>query len=491
MKSESKDSIDFKGTPAFFAELVIHLLEQLKDVVSDPTLSLHIEPNIEQKPHTNIVTVTFQTMSNTGKESQRGAGGWINYDEKETRGTPLYYDYGSITAKTGPDNLTWLDVVGNQTEQTSPWSSLWQWPYTKFSAEGYLAEQSNVGRSGLSDNKVIVMSTQSPAVQPLKQEQLIEYYRKLDKHFNQNELRDLAFQLGIDYDGLPGDGKADKARELVQYLERRGRSPELAAICLQQRPNVDWPLHKVIPESAKETESSKKSDGGKHVEPKPGWRNWGDHPVIVSVIVMAALIAIIVFFTGAPNLRSLLSSTPTSSAIPRNRQLIEKMSFDYSDSPEDHGWIILDQPQPTFNHISSGFVGEALEIKSYEGRAMDFPIGAASSFGTMIEYAVKLEGKAVVYTYVKVQSKDGSTSRKVWFAFVPGTKKPEQVYAPPEEEWTVYVRPEQLGGGWILFRIDLKETVMDTVGTEGWSLEQLQKFRLRGNLSVAQISIYE
>jgi hypothetical protein len=481
MKSESKENMDFKGTPAFFAELVTHLLEQLRDVVSDPTLSLHIEPNIEQKPHTNIVTVTFQTMSNTGKESQCGAGGWINYDEKKVRGTPLYYDYGSITAKTGPDNLTRLDVVGNQTEQTSPWSSLWQWLYTELS-EG-----------GLSDNKVVAMPTQSPAAQSLKQEQMIEYYRKLDKHFNQNELRDLAFQLGIDYDGLPGDGKADKARELVQYLERRGRSPELVAICLQQRPNVDWPLHEVIPESAKETESqpNKKSDGGKHVEPKPGWRNWGDHPVIVLVIVIAAVIAIIVFITGAPNLRSLLSSTPTSSVIPRNRQLIEKMSFDYSDSPENHGWIILDQPQPTFNHISSGFVGEALEIKSYEGRAMDFPIGAASSFGTMVEYVVKLEGKAVVYTYVKVQSKDRAASKKVWFAFVPGTEKPKLVNYPPEEEWTIYVTPEQLGGGWLSFQIDLEEIVKDTVGTDGWSLGQLQGLRLRSNLCVAHISIYK
>jgi hypothetical protein len=31
----------------------------------------------------------------------------------------------------------------------------------------------------------------------------------------------------VDYDVLPGDGKADKARELAAYLERRDRIPEL------------------------------------------------------------------------------------------------------------------------------------------------------------------------------------------------------------------------------------------------------------------------
>jgi len=334
------------------------------------------------------------------------------------------------------------------------------------------------------------MPTQSLAGQSLKQEQLAEFYRKLDKHFNQSELRDLAFQVGIDYDNLPGDNKADKARELVQYLERRGRSPELVAMCLRQRPNVDWPLYEVTHESAKETESqpSRKLNSISHLEPKSGWRNLGDHPVIVLVSAIAALITMIAFIIR-PSPPPPPSPTPTSSAILGNRQLIEKMSFDYADSPENHGWIILDYPLPTFNHISSGFVGETLEIKSYDGRAMDYQVSTAARFGTLIEYVVKLEEKTIIYAYVDVQSKNKSTSKGIWFAFLPGTEQPKRIYE--GQEWTVYVTPEQLGGGWLLLRVDLKETVKDTVGTEGWSLGQLLKLRLRGNLCVAHISIYE
>lgn len=43
----------------------------------------------------------------------------------------------------------------------------------------------------------------------------------LDEKFNENELRDLCFDLNVDYDNLPGTVKANKARELIFYFDRR------------------------------------------------------------------------------------------------------------------------------------------------------------------------------------------------------------------------------------------------------------------------------
>jgi hypothetical protein len=59
-------------------------------------------------------------------------------------------------------------------------------------------------------------------------------------HFNDGELRDLCFDLGIDYENLPGQGKSDKARELVAYVQRYERTDELVALCRRLRPNVAW-----------------------------------------------------------------------------------------------------------------------------------------------------------------------------------------------------------------------------------------------------------
>ena len=69
---------------------------------------------------------------------------------------------------------------------------------------------------------------------------LIELHQILVERFNEGELRTLCFHLGVDYDSLPGEGKADKARELVAYLERRNRIPELVRAGKQLRPDVAW-----------------------------------------------------------------------------------------------------------------------------------------------------------------------------------------------------------------------------------------------------------
>jgi hypothetical protein len=62
----------------------------------------------------------------------------------------------------------------------------------------------------------------------------------LAERFSDGELRTLCFDLGIEYDDLPGEGKADKARELVAYLERRDRIPDLKEIGRRVRPDVSW-----------------------------------------------------------------------------------------------------------------------------------------------------------------------------------------------------------------------------------------------------------
>ena len=67
-----------------------------------------------------------------------------------------------------------------------------------------------------------------------------ELRRLLTTRFNEGELRDLCADLGIDYESLPGDGKADKARELVAYFERRGRIIELDTASRRLRPNSGW-----------------------------------------------------------------------------------------------------------------------------------------------------------------------------------------------------------------------------------------------------------
>ena len=77
-------------------------------------------------------------------------------------------------------------------------------------------------------------------MEPISQEYLIQLRGILVEGFSEQELRDICFNLSVDYESLEGDGKAAKARELIYYLDRRGRILELVKIGKPLRPQLNW-----------------------------------------------------------------------------------------------------------------------------------------------------------------------------------------------------------------------------------------------------------
>lgn len=60
----------------------------------------------------------------------------------------------------------------------------------------------------------------------------------IEQYFDEEELRTLCSDLDVDYDSLPGDGKAAKARELAGHFTRRGQEYLLAVTIAGLRPNA-------------------------------------------------------------------------------------------------------------------------------------------------------------------------------------------------------------------------------------------------------------
>ena len=60
----------------------------------------------------------------------------------------------------------------------------------------------------------------------------------LDNFFNQSDLEELCFGLGVDFDNLDGDNKRGKARSLIEYCQHRGRYAELVRLAQQARPGM-------------------------------------------------------------------------------------------------------------------------------------------------------------------------------------------------------------------------------------------------------------
>jgi hypothetical protein len=67
-----------------------------------------------------------------------------------------------------------------------------------------------------------------------------ELRQVLVDRFSESELKDLCFDLGIDYETLEGENKLDKARELVLFCKRHDRTPELVTAVRVSRRGISW-----------------------------------------------------------------------------------------------------------------------------------------------------------------------------------------------------------------------------------------------------------
>lgn len=65
-------------------------------------------------------------------------------------------------------------------------------------------------------------------------------------HFSLDDLQTLTFELGIDYDTIPGKEKNSKTRELIEACIRQSCLEKLVSRLRETRPKVDWPL---VPEN--------------------------------------------------------------------------------------------------------------------------------------------------------------------------------------------------------------------------------------------------
>ncbi len=148
------------------------------------------------------------------------------------------------------------------------------------------------------------------AMIPPNESYLIALRKLLVERFNDSELRTLCFDLNVDYECLSGPGKADKARELVDYCRRYDQLEELVRVGKKQRPDVAWsslwkenqkPLQQALSNPSSNLRST-----GERVKSRTEWKPWSDHPVIVGVMALASLLAIAVFLTGKSDLPSLL-----------------------------------------------------------------------------------------------------------------------------------------------------------------------------------------
>jgi hypothetical protein len=188
--------------------------------------------------------------------------------------------------------------------------------------------------------------------------------------------------------------------------------------------------------------------------------------------------------------------TPTVITPTLQKNILETIQFDYIDSPLNHGWGFIEgDSQPTFESVNDATVGKALKITTTDSNfyAIDYELKPLTKeLGNFLEVVANYpDDKSSWYAYVEMTNNGGTLYG--WLKFKVGKEKtlPSQKTT-GEQEWLVYIYPKSsLDQNWVKMQIDLRKTVQETFGKDGWSFQKLIKFRIRGNLWIDSIEISE
>lgn len=70
--------------------------------------------------------------------------------------------------------------------------------------------------------------------------------RLISKHWSDDELIELCMDFYIEYENLDGETTRAKARELAQFMARRGKLGKLIRRCVELRPKAyGWPIEMI------------------------------------------------------------------------------------------------------------------------------------------------------------------------------------------------------------------------------------------------------
>ena len=195
-------------------------------------IEISIWPNtFSQQQHT-ILTLC---INNIGQTTCRDI--YIQFDISReitiiTGGRPI----NKSLLKPGQYEERILTVLGNVSGTFLLKSVVFSYWNTEGSQESYFSIPLTVLES------LIIEESHETDIGEFDSSKLINLHSLIEQQFNLDELSNLCFRLGVDYENLEGVTKSRKSQELVKYCERHNQLEQLIKQCLALRPYADWML---------------------------------------------------------------------------------------------------------------------------------------------------------------------------------------------------------------------------------------------------------
>jgi len=216
-------------------------------------------------------------------------------------------------------------------------------------------------------------------------------------------------------------------------------------------------------------------------------------PSNIPTVVFTPILLHTMTNTALPPPVNTQTPTPFHTGTPTPVVPIQRIDFDYQDSPTQHGWKMLEneasEEEVNIEHTFDQFVGNAISITSPTRYGIEYTVGLpAAERGKVLELVANLTKDAYIYTYIGLVSDDGSTTDG-WLKLTIREGPPKPI---DDDEWQLTMEQvSSKGGNWLFYRIDLQDAVKQTFGSDSWEFQRLEKFRIRGDLSLVYIEIYE
>jgi len=120
----------------------------------------------------------------------------------------------------------------------------------------------------------------------------------LNECYNEDELKTLCADLGIDYDDLAGGTKQSKVRELIDYLRRREQVRDLIEAVSKQRPHKNW--HRLANPQLEQ-----------QVTPYSSFQKW----LVISAIAISSMLIVILVALLTRELFAISTPQPTPTTL--------------------------------------------------------------------------------------------------------------------------------------------------------------------------------
>lgn len=181
------------------------------------------------------------------------------------------------------------------------------------------------------------------------------------------------------------------------------------------------------------------------------------------------------------------------------KKLVGKILFNFDPILlKQYKWdITLEKPnniKPVINLISDNRYGKVWQIQTnyIKDYYMQRYAPDIETNGKEVSFIVKRSQNQsyALYCMVNVIKQDTNICKKVWLNIHYGIGTSKPLSSDPDHEWIVYVRSRIINQDWMSLHINLPQMIEETYGRDGWKFNQLFAYRIRGNITLAEIIIY-